>query len=421
MTQSGSRWDVVIVGGGHGGWTLALLLGRQGFKVALLDRQPAPIAQHRGEIIQPNGIKVLDHLGLLPDLLDQPVHRNRLVHFREETGALLCTVDYATLPAPYDYSLILMPQVFSSVFLARFSTLSNVALFWGATFESILWEEDRVAGVVAQYRGRLENFHAPMVVGADGARSTVREAFGIPHRLHPYSDGYVATVVDGPPDAWHKYFKQSLQYYLGRRAILALFPVSSRQIYLLYLIPGGNIEAVRAAGLPRLKEIICGFNPEVFEILNKPLDAVQSWAEVPYFSPSRVRCERWVVQGGALLGDAAHAMNPHVAQGRNSAMEDAVCLASVLTEAFRRGDFSPKSLADYETARRPDIERLQRLGDEMEWTWNSGWPPMVWARNRIFRAVGHNPRLHKKVLETAAGLQINPLNTLDKAEAIWQG
>ncbi len=418
--QPSTRWDVVIVGGGHGGWTLALLLGRQGFKVALLDRQPAPVAQHRGEIIQPNGIKVIDRLGLLPDLLARPVHRNRFVHFREATGALLCTVDYATLPDPSAYSLILMPQVFSSIFLASFEPLPNVALFWGATFESIVWEGNRVAGVVAQYRGHRESFHAPMVVGADGARSTVRAAFGIPHRLHPYTDGYVATVVDCP-GAWRPYFKESLQYYLGRRAILALFPVSSTQIYLLYLLPGGNIEAIRAAGLPRLKEAICAFNPEVFEILHEPLDAVQSWEQVPYFSPTRVRCERWIVHGGTLLGDAAHAMNPHVAQGRNSAMEDAVCLASVLTETFRRGDFSPKALADYETLRRPDIERLQRLGDEMEWTWNSGWPPIVWARNRIFRAVGRNPSLHKKVLETAAGLKIDPLNLRDKIQALWQG
>lgn len=56
----------------------------------------------------------------------------------------------------------------------------------------------------------------------------------------------------------------------------------------------------------------------------------------------RVRCRRWVTDGAALIGDAAHAMNPHVAQGRNTAMEDGIVLAEVLEECFRKGDFRRK-------------------------------------------------------------------------------
>ncbi|MDC4226010.1 MAG: FAD-dependent monooxygenase [Candidatus Manganitrophus sp.] len=54
-------------------------------------------------------------------------------------------------------------------------------------------------------------------------------------------------------------------------------------------------------------------------------------------------CRRWVTEGAALIGDAAHAMNPHVAQGRNTAMEDGLVLAEVLEECFRKGDFSAEA------------------------------------------------------------------------------
>src|SRR3569832_1004822 len=137
----------------------------------------------------------------------------------------------------------------------------------------------------------------------------------------------------------------------------------------------------------------------------------------------RGRCRQWTVDGGALLGDAAHAMNPHVAQGRNAAMEDGMALAETLASCFQKGDFSREALAGYESARRSKVETLQRLGDEMTWLWNTGWPPLVWARDRIFRTLHHRKELQAKMLKSVAGVEMQPFDLYDRWQALrlWNG
>ena len=103
------------------------------------------------------------------------------------------------------------------------------------------------------------------------------------------------------------------------------------------------------------------------------------------------------------MGDAAHAMNPHVAQGRNQALEDAVILSGAIGGAFRKNDFSSPMFESYETARRPVVEAYQRQGDEMVLFWNTGFPPAMWLRDRVFKRLDRNKRLRYKMLSLISG------------------
>ena len=62
----------------------------------------------------------------------------------------------------------------------------------------------------------------------------------------------------------------------------------------------------------------------------------------------RVRTSRWVADGAVLIGDAAHAMNPHASQGRMQAMVDAVTLADLIPACLAAGDCSASRLAAYD-------------------------------------------------------------------------
>jgi len=270
-----------------------------------------------------------------------------------------------------------------------------------------------VAGAEVGYRGEKTLFRAPVVVGADGVRSRVRDAFQINHRLHHDGDGYITTVIDRPPG-----FHENSRYYLGKGEIFGAFPVSRKKCYIFYLVPSAKLEGFKKRGLHRFKDDLLSLNREVRAFLEQPLKGLSSWEETAYMHCFRTRCDQWVVDGGALLGDAAHAMNPHVAQGRNTAMEDGMALAKVLEVCFQKGDFSRKALLRYEMRRRSNVEMLQRLGDEMTWLWNSGWTPLVWARDRIFRAIHHHPDLHAKMLTTVSGLNVQPFNLHDRWRAL---
>jgi len=240
----------------------------------------------------------------------------------------------------------------------------------------------------------------------------VREAFDIKHQLYAYADGYVTMVVERPPG-----FQRDVRYYLGKEMIFGAFPVSLDRIYLFYLVPSNQLQKTQDKGIDLLRREILSLNPEVDALFALPMKEISSWEQCSYMRCSRVTSDRWVVNGGALLGDAAHAMNPHVAQGRNSAMEDALALARVIEDCFNRGLFSKETLSGYETARRGKVDVLQRIGHEMAWLWNSGFPPLVWARDRVFRSLHEKGTLHDKILNTVSGLEISPLNLADRFRA----
>ena len=117
------------------------------------------------------------------------------------------------------------------------------------------------------------------------------------------------------------------------------------------------------------------------------------------------------------MGDAAHAINPHVAQGRNQALEDALALAEIMDHAFQTGDFSNQMFRSYETKRRPVVEALQRQADEMVFFWNAGFPPLVWLRDRVFKTLDHNARLRYKMLALISGRSAQGLSLLDRLVA----
>ncbi len=407
------KYDVLVIGGGAGGLVLALSLAEKGFQVGILDRQTPPMPLPRGEILQPNGLKILDHLGLLHALLKTDVHLNKRVNFYQTSGTHLCTIDYGTLPAPYDYSLILLPEVLQKILLERVENTPNIHTHWGTTFETLIWQDTHVTGATATQYGTTIDFKSSIVVGSDGAASKIRDAFQLPYQAHAYDGGYLTMLVDRPQG-----FEEDARYYLGKEQIFGAFPVSKNKIYLFYLLPTKDLAAVKKCGLQGFKTKMLSLHPEIATLFSEPLHAISSWDQTAYMRCFRVKCKSWVNHGGALLGDAAHAMNPHIAQGRNAAMEDARVLAETIEHCFKTDNFSKEALKDYEQNRRKDIKILQSLGDEMVFFWNAGAPPLVWLRDRVFKKVQQRQHLHDKLLRTVAGLQLKRFSLQDRWHAL---
>jgi 2-polyprenyl-6-methoxyphenol hydroxylase-like FAD-dependent oxidoreductase len=132
---------------------------------------------------------------------------------------------------------------------------------------------------------------------------------------------------------------------------------------------------------------------------------------------ARVRARHWIADRVALIGDAAHAMNPHVAQGRNQALADALVLAEVIAEGLGRDRLTAGDLARYEQARRPRVERLQRTADELTFFWNNDWWPVGWLRGRVFRTLATNRRLRGRMMALVAGLPVEPYSLLERCQA----
>jgi len=338
----------------------------------------------------------------------QDIHRNQFFHFFNTDGKKLLTVDYGILPHPYQYSLIGLPASIQKVLLEAISELDTVSLCYGAGFETMTRNREgwTIWGTIGD---RKLQWKAKVVIGGDGIFSKVRESVGISHRLHRYKDAYLTLVVERPPG-----FFEEGRYYLGKKKILALFPVSQKKLYLFYLIQLNEQKAMEEKGIEKLKQDILSIDG----CIESSLRPIASWSQLGIMPCMRIRTDTWVRDGVALLGDAAHAMNPHVAQGRNQAMEDGMVLSMILEDCFAKGDFSRKALYAYEEGRRPRVECLQGLGDELTFLWNSGLRPMEWLRERIFHHIQKDLRLQYTTLATVAGIDSQRFTLLDRVKAL---
>jgi 6-methylpretetramide 4-monooxygenase len=397
--------DVVIVGGGVGGLVLALALARMGRTVAVVERQAEFKPHARGELLQPNGLRILDRLGLLDGIKALPSHLTYRYHFHRIGGKMLCTVDYRMLPPPWNYTLITLPHHLINLILQHLKRTDRVRLYTGADFKELVYDHGTIAGIRAEKDGRLIELRAPLVIGSDGARSRVREALGIRAHLHIYREAYLTMVIPRPTG-----FSADARYYVGCGEILGLFPVSDAELYLFYMIPAADRDKMKQRRVDTLISAISTIDPA----LTGSLRSVSAWDQVGYMPCLRVRADRWTADGAAIIGDAAHAMNPHVAQGRNQAMEDAVALAEVIRDGFASGTFHQKSLNRFEKQRRPVVERLQRMSDELTILWNTGLPPLAWFRDRIFEGMQRHTRIREGVVKTISGLEIRPMGILDR-------
>jgi len=404
--------DVLICGGGVGGLVLALLLGREGVGVELVEQAPSLPMARRAENLQPNGLRVLDQLGLLRPLLAAGACRNERFDFvsiePDGDGRLLCTIDYRELPGPYPYTVLTTPAVIQPLLMQAVAAHASVRCHWGMTVTGLEREKATVRVTAQAATGEPHHWRARIVVGADGVHSTVRRLAGLAASVHLYRDGYATAMVPRPSA-----LTAGGRYAVGRGKIMALFPVSSSDAALLYLVRRRRWAAVRDSSLATFKEELLRITPMAAE----SLQSLASWDQVGYMLCARVRAPAWVTDRVALIGDAAHALNPHVAQGRNQAMVDAVVLAEVIAAGLRDDRLDQTRLARYESARRPQVERLQWTADELTLFWNNGWWPVSWLRERVFHTLARNRRLRSRMTALVGGLPVESYTLVERFQA----
>jgi salicylate hydroxylase len=146
--------------------------------------------------------------------------------------------------------------------------------------------------------------------------------------------------------------------WIGPGKHFVAYPVSSgRLMNIIGVVPAGDqdTESWSADGdRGELAAAFAGWDPVVLEMIDNAVD-IKRWALM-----HRTPLERWTAGSIAVLGDAAHPMLPHLAQGACQAIEDAACLASVFSRVSSPAE-APAALRRYEELRRPRAGKLQLM------------------------------------------------------------
>ncbi len=400
MTAPPPKADVAVVGAGTAGLAFALAAARAGLSVVICEKQPAPPAPVRGEIIQPNGLMALEALGALEAVRARPHAEVLRYHFRRIGHGALVTFDYSDLSVRHAITWVLLPETIQGALTEALGAFPNATLCTDAAVTRLVREEGAVRGLAFRRGEETHEVRARLVVGADGPASRVRRELAIGARAAPYPEGYLTGLIprgDFGDDAF---------YYLGKREILGMLPVAKDTVYFFYMAASEAVPALRRRGTGWLQARIAAIHPPSAEAAG----VLASWRDLTFHPCTRVMASRWYAPGVALLGDAARSVNPHVAQGRNLALVDAVALAErVVPDLVDGRPPTPAALHAYERARRPQAEALQRLGDELVLFWNAGHPVLTGLRDRGFAGMSRRPKARARVTALIAGLSDAPL------------
>ena len=350
--MTAARHDVVIVGGGLVGASLAIALDRLGVDVALVEATPAgalpAVFDERNLSFAEATVNALAALGVMPRL-HAPAAPIRRIHVSRAGDFGRARFDAAAYGREA-FGQVVVARDFGAALESRLVELRHLVRYRPARFIGFAEGEDGARRVRIAGGDGERVLQARLVVGADGSQSGVRDALAIGSRSHDYGQAlFVARLrAERAPDgtAWER---------LGPHGPTALLPRGDRHYGLVHAVDAGEAEAVAAlddAGFLARAQAAVGWR--VGRLL-----AVGPRSRHP---AARVVADRLVAPRAVLVGNAAQSLHPIGAQGFNLGLRDALTLAELVeTHGGDPGD--PALLAAHAARREQDRRRTLAFSD----------------------------------------------------------
>lgn len=375
----GERQTIVIAGAGIGGLTAALALAQAGYRVVIAERTAELSEAGAGIQIAPNAGRVLAALGLDDAIAARAVEPEAIDVKRWHDGATLASIAGGAFRVRYDFPYRVLHRAdLQAILLAAASREPSIHIELDATLADRLATDDGLLARIRRPSG-VEVVPAAAVIGADGVWSETRSAIG--GSSTPATTGRTAwRTVIAADDVRDLVALDRVGLWLGPGGHIVHYPVAGGSAVNVVAIVREDWDKRGWSGLGARDEIVARFLGWA-----KPaqtlLDAGLSWHKHAILTvDSR---GPWVEGRTALLGDAAHAMVPFLAQGAAMAIEDAAVLAGCL---YGRSD-AAEGLNEYATLRKERVRRVALASVDAGRRYHDGGL-MAFARDAALRLAG---------------------------------
>ena len=340
-------YDVVIVGGGMVGGMLAALLARHtNLSLAVLEQsapepfQPGtdPDYDIRVSALNIATQRMLESAGAWQGILDRRacVYREMLVWDGEQSGSTHFKADDINAEA---LGHIVENRVIQLALLDCVQQAGNVDYFCPLHVQSIANHSDHISVATGE-----RTIRAKLLIGADGARSTVREMAGIDMQGQAYEHhALVATVETQLPQqqiTWQRFVPTGPQAFL---------PLCGSKASMVWYHDADEVKRLKSLD----DDVFIGELSDSFPDRLGDISAVHARASFPIV---KAHASSYIAERVALVGDAAHTVHPLAGQGVNLGMMDASAMAELITDAQAGGGDigARKLLRRYERWRRGD-------------------------------------------------------------------
>ncbi|MDB5310032.1 MAG: Oxidoreductase [Gemmataceae bacterium] len=379
-------YRVGVVGAGVGGAASAYLLARDGHQVTLLERAEFLGPVGAGVLLQCSGQDVLRRLGILEKVTARAAPIEAL-YARHVSGGDLIRTRYADLePGCRAYGI--HRGVLFGALMDLVRTLPvDVRLGCDVTGREVTVDGVSLTDKAGRRHGPFD-----FVIAADGSRSRMRGVCGLRAVVTEYTHGTL--WVTAPCHAVRDHL---LQVVRGNRKLFGLLPLGGGLCSMYWGFPVAEFPQLAARGLGALKAEILAFSPEAAEVL----DFLRDFDQLILTGYRHVHLRRWSDDRTAFIGDAAHAMSPHLGQGINLALVDAWRLAACLREestpaaAFRA----------FRRRQRAYIRYYAAVTYLLSPFFQSDWSVLAWGRDVVLPWLPRVSWVRRQMLLTVAGLK----------------
>jgi 2-polyprenyl-6-methoxyphenol hydroxylase-like FAD-dependent oxidoreductase len=392
------QYDVLIIGAGPSGLTLANVLAREGVSFAILDKKNMPAKQSRAAIVHVRTLELLHKLGLAEPLIAQGLKIrdvNVYAKGREVASFALVGKEAATLtPFPFAISI---EQYKTEELLAEGLRRAGGDITWQTELVALEKGDSGYQAVIRHANGHKNTVAAQWIVAADGASSLCRQALGLDFEGKTYElTGFLADVSIDPAT---KPEPGAIHLNLARGGFVGMLGLSNGLYRLFGAVP------------PEFSNQNQDSNISHEAYASVPLETIQHWFDTYFSLKAKLTGAEWSSlfrihsrlashfqqDNVFLIGDAAHIHSPAGGQGMNLGIGDACNLGWKLA-AVVQGNASEQLLSSYEEERHAIAKTVLHNTDRgfmLEATKN---PVADWVKTHIVPSV-LGPVMHRRAVQ----------------------
>lgn len=397
------QYDIIIVGGGMVGLAMAAALAKTSLKIAVIERSNfSPIDLNsqlntRVSAISPGNQIFLSELNAWQQLVESRVADYELMKVWDADGSGKVEFDAAELAQPKLGSIVENNNLRMALHKSLLNS-ANVGLIANTEIEAIETSVNKVELLIGELTSGTSSqriIRAKLLIGADGAFSSVRQHLNISCDEMPYQQtAFVANVITEKPHqdtAWQRFTPQ------GPVAFLPLPEPNLCSV--VWSIDNSHAEKLKSLSK---KE----FAVKLANAFENKLGRVDLVSDFQGFPLVKRHAQSYLADRCVLIGDAAHTIHPLAGQGVNLGFQDVACLSELISQllAKQRDIGLKQNLRRFERQRKAENSLMQESMSGFKWLFSQQNMPLTLARNWAMTRVNNASLLKQIIIQRAMGL-----------------